>query len=128
MPTSINIRRFKLFVTASAIAVLSACSTHGVFVVPKGTTLYLADRPQPVDIATGGTVTTQAFGWESMGVPPENGLKYRLEKDGQTVQQGRLRVVLRVQSLFLPPIFGILLIPTGLNPDITYDLVTGKQE
>lgn len=33
-----------------------------------------------------------------------------------------------VQSLFLPPIVGILTVPTGLNPNITYNLVSGKQE
>ena len=63
-----------------------------------------------------------------MGIPPENGIKYRLEKDGRTLQEGRLRPVLRVKALFLPPIVGIIMVPTGLNPDITYDLVTGKQE
>jgi len=119
---------FKLLLAASALVLVSACSTQGRFIVPEGSKLYLADRPEAVEIEADGTVTTAAFGWESMGVPPEKGIKYRLEKDGQTVQEGRLRPVLRVKALFLPPIFGIIMVPTGLNPNITYDLVTGKQE
>jgi hypothetical protein len=63
-----------------------------------------------------------------MGVPPAKGIKYRLEKDGKTLQEGRLRPVLRVKAIFLPPIFGILAVPAGLNPNITYNLATGKQE
>jgi len=128
MPTPINIRGFKLFVAALSIALLSACSTHGKFVIPEGTTLYLGGRPEPVNVAANGTVTVHAFGWDSMGVPPEKGIEYRLEKDGQTVQEGRLRARLLVRALFVPPIFGIIFVPTGLNPQITYNLVTGKQE
>jgi len=119
---------FRILFAASLVALLSACSTQGKFVVPEGSKLYLADRPDAVEIAADGVVTTKAFGWESMGVPPEAGIKYRLEKDGKTVQEGRLRPVFRVQALFLPPIFGIIVVPTGLNPNITYDLVKGKQE
>jgi hypothetical protein len=115
------------FVIASLLLV-SACSTQGRFVVPAGSTLYLGGRPEPVMIHTDGRVNVHAFGWDAMGVPPAKGIPYRLQQDGRTVQEGRLRTVLRVQSLFLPPIFGILTVPAGLNPNITYDLVTGKQE
>jgi hypothetical protein len=123
-----NDQNLKLAIAVGALALLSACSTQGHFVVPEGSTLYLGDRPEPVTVAADGTVRTQAFGWESMGVPPAKGIKYRLEKDGQTTQEGRLRPKLRVKAFFLPPILGILAMPTGLNPDITYDLITGKQE
>ena len=115
------------FVIASLLLV-SACSTQGRFVVPAGSTLYLGGRPEPVKVQTDGRVNVHAFGWDAMGVPPAKGIPYRLEQNGKAVQEGRLRTVLRVQSLFLPPIFGILTVPTGLNPNITYDLVTGKQE
>ena len=115
------------FVIASLLLV-SACSTQGRFVVPPGSTLYLGGRSEPVKVQTDGRVNVHAFGWDAMGVPPAKGIPYRLEQDGKTVQEGRLRTVLRVQSFFLPPIFGILTVPTGLNPNITYNLVTGKQE
>ena len=59
---------------------------------------------------------------------PAKGIPYRLEKDGKTIEEGKLRAVLRVPALFLPPIVGILTVPTGFNPNITYNLVTGKQE
>jgi len=107
-----------------AISLLNAGKIHRA----GGQQALLRDRPEAVEIAADGIATTKAFGWESMGIPPENGIKYRLEKDGRTLQEGRLRPVLRVKALFLPPIVGIIMVPTGLNPDITYDLVTGKQE
>ncbi len=111
-----------------SLVLLSACSTQGRFVIPEGSKLYLGNRPEPVKVESGGIVSVHAFGWDAMGVPPTKGIPYRLEKDGKTLQEGRLRSVLRVPSLFLPPIFGILTVPTGLNPNITYNLVTGKQE
>ncbi|PRC92051.1 hypothetical protein [Solimicrobium silvestre] len=115
-------------VAICGILMLSACSTQGTFVIPEGSKLYLGGRPEPVKVEPDGTVDTYAFGWESMGVPPNKGIQYRLEEDGKTTQEGRLRPVLRVKAIFLPPIFGILAVPTGLNPNITYNLVTGKQE
>ena len=123
-----NRKRYKTAAAGVALAFLAACSTQGRFVVPEGSTLYLGDRPEPVQLARDGMVSTPAFGWESMGVPPAKGIKYRLEKNGKTLQEGRLRPVLRVQAIFLPPILGILTVPAGLNPNITYNLVTGKQE
>ncbi len=60
------------------------------------------------------------------GLPPKRGIPYRLEKDGATVQEGRLRANFRAASLFVP--FAIITGPTGLNPNITYNPVTGKQE
>lgn len=112
----------------ASLLLVSACSTQGRFVVPPGSTLYLGGRPEPVKLDGNGVGKVYAFGWDEMGVPPAKGIPYRLEQDGKTVQEGRLRTVLRVPSFFLPPIFGILTVPTGLNPNITYNLVTGKQE
>jgi hypothetical protein len=123
-----NSRILKTLAIGWVLAGLSACSTTGQFVVPKDTQLYLGGRPEPVQVSPGGSVTVRAFGWNAMGVPPVKGIPYRLERDGQTVQEGRLRSVLRPASFFVPPIFGILTVPTGLNPHITYNLVTGKQE
>ena len=125
---SVFVTQIRFSVAIALLLVISACSTRRHFVVPEGSTLFLGGRAEPVRIQSGGLVTVHAFGWDSMGVPPGKGIPYRLEKDGQTVQEGRLRTVLRVQSLFLPPIFGIIAVPTGLNPNVTYNLVTGKQE
>jgi len=122
------VTRIKSAVVLTSLLLVSACSTQGRFVVPEGSTLYLGNRPQPVQVQSDGRVSVHAFGWDAMGVPPNKGIPYRLEKDGKTLQEGKLRTVLRVPSLFLPPIFGILTVPTGLNPNITYNLVTGKQE
>jgi hypothetical protein len=112
---------------AAIVVSMTACSTTGHFVVPQGSKLYLGGRPEPVKVENDGTVTTHAFGWESMGVAPEGGIQYRLEENGKTTQEGKLRVVLRVAAFFIP-IFGIITVPAGLNPDITYDLVKGTQE
>ena len=125
--TMIN-QTFRRIAMGGLLVALSACSTQGRFVIPEGSTLYLGNRPEPVVVQKDGIVETHAFGWDSMGMPPQKGIAYRLEKNGQTVKQGKLRPVLRVKSLFLPPVVGILTVPTGLNPNITYDLITGKQE
>ncbi|MFC5473336.1 hypothetical protein [Paraherbaspirillum soli] len=123
-----NKKLVQTFLVGSMVVMLTACSTQGHFVIPEGSTLYLGGRPEPVQVTSTGMVDTPAFGWDSMGVPPEKGIQYRVEKDGKTLQEGKLRPVLRAKALFLPPIFGILTVPTGLNPNITYNLVTGKQE
>ncbi|MES2673135.1 MAG: hypothetical protein V4660_02795 [Pseudomonadota bacterium] len=107
---------------------LSACTTSGKFVVPEGSKLYLGDRTTPVNIDSRGIVKTKAFGWEAMGLPPTKGIPYRLVVDGKTTKEGRLRAKLKVSSIFFPPIIGIIAYPTGLNPDITYNLVTGEQK
>lgn len=111
-----------------ALVALTGCSTRGHFVVPEGSQLYLGGRPEPVKVEAGGLVTTKPFGWGALGIPPDKGIPYKIEKDGKVVQQGKLRTVFRGASLFWPPVYGIIALPTGLNPNITYDLVTGKQE
>jgi hypothetical protein len=123
-----NFRSIRLFVAVAAIALLSACSTSGHFVVPQGSQLYLGDRPEPVTVEADGNVTTKAFKWGSIGVPPSRGISYRLEKDGKTIQEGKLRNTIRVASFFWPPIYGLIALPIGLRPEITYDLVNGTQE
>lgn len=109
-------------------ALLSACTTSGKFIVPEGSKLYLGDRTTPVKIDSKGIVKTTAFGWKAMGLPPEKGIPYRLVMDGKTIKEGRLRAKLKVSSIFLPPVIGIIAYPTSLNPDITYNLVTGEQK
>lgn len=114
-----------LFVIATAM-LLGACSTTGTFKIPEGTKLYVYDRP--VEVEANGTVTTTPFKWNAIGIPPRGGVPYRLEKDGQVVQQGKLRSVFRGASLFWPPIAGVFVFPVGLNPNITYDLINNTQQ
>lgn len=102
------------------------CTTTGNFKVPAGTDLYIYERPEPVTINSDGTVTTRPYFWTAAGFPPGGGIPYRLEKDGKTVKEGRLRAKFRVISIFAIP--SIIYWPMGLNPDITYDLVNDTQE
>lgn len=117
----------KLFFALFLLAMVTGCTTTGTFKVPADTSLYIYKRPEPVKIAADGKVTTAPFFWTAAGIPPESGIPYRLEKNGATVKEGRLRAKFRVVSLFWPP-FAAIYWPMGLNPDITYDLVNDKQE
>ena len=110
------------------VAAITGCTTTGHFVVPEGSELYLGGRSKPVTIEEDGLVKTTAFGWGKSGFPPAHGIPYRLEKDGQTIQQGRLRTKIRVSSFFVPPFYGVFAYPVGLNSNITYNLVTGEQK
>lgn len=104
---------------------LAACTTTGRFVVPQGSQLEVYRRP--VTVGSDGRVVTRPFFWTAAGIPPGGGVEYRLLKDGKAIQQGRLRAKFRVVSIFWPP-FALIYWPMGLNPDVTYDLVKGKQE
>jgi hypothetical protein len=104
---------------------LASCTTTGRFVIPEGTELEV--YRQPVTLQSDGTVVTKPFFWTAAGVPPGAGIEYRLLKDGEVVQDGRLRAKFRVVSIFWPP-FSLIYWPMGLNPDITYNLVEGTQE
>jgi hypothetical protein len=107
--------------------VITGCTTTGHFKVPEGSNLYIYKRPQPVTISPSGEVTTKPFFWTAAGMPPGGGVPYRLEKNGETLKEGRLRAKFRPVSIFWPP-FALIYWPMGLNPDITYDLVNDKQE
>ncbi len=103
------------------------CTTTGNFKVDEGSKLYIYERPDPVEISANGKVTTAPFFWTAAGMPPEAGIPYRLEKNGQAIKEGRLRTKFRVVSLFWPP-FALIYWPMGFNPNITYDLVNDTQE
>lgn len=118
--------RFAIF-TILLAASISGCSTTGHFKVPEGSQLYIYERPEPVKIQQDGSVTTKPFFWTAMGIAPHGGIPYRLEKDGETIKQGRLRAVFRPASIFWPP-FAAIYWPVGFNPDITYDLINDTQE
>jgi len=109
------------------MALIAGCTTTGHFKVPEGSDLYIYKRPQPVTISPSGEVTTKPFFWTAAGMPPGGGVPYRLEKNGETLKEGRLRAKFRPVSIFWPP-FALIYWPMGLNPDITYDLVNDTQE
>lgn len=115
-----------VFLIALISMILSGCSTHGTFRIPDGSQLYIYERPEPVTVEADGTVTTRPFFWTAVGMPPYSGIPYRLEKDGQTIKEGRLRAKFRVVSIFWPP-YAIIYWPMGMNPDITYDLINDTQ-
>jgi hypothetical protein len=116
----------KLYIVL-ALLLMAGCTTTGHFKVPEGSSLYIYKRPQPVDIKANGDVTTKPFFWTAAGIPPNGGIPYKLEQNGQVLKEGRLRTEFRVVSLFWPP-FAQIYWPMGFNPDITYDLINDKQE
>ncbi|HEX9397545.1 MAG TPA: hypothetical protein VF943_12505 [Burkholderiales bacterium] len=95
----------------------AGCSTTGQFRVPDNSILYVYDRS--VEVRKDGKVRTRPFFWSAAG-----GIAYRLEKDGATVQEGKLDSKFRVASIFWPP-FALIYWPMGFRTDVTYDLVTG---
>jgi len=117
----------KICFALTLLALVTGCTTTGTFKVPPGTDLYVYKRPEPVDIKADGKVTTKPFFWTAAGIPPEGGIPYRLEKGGQVVKEGKLRTKFRTVSIFWPPAAAIYW-PMGFNEDITYDLVSDKQE
>lgn len=96
---------------------ISGCSTTGSFKVPENSKLYIYERPEPVKVEADGKVTTKPFFWTAAG-----GIPYRLEKDGQVVNEGKLRSKFRVVSIFWPPA-AIIYWPIGFRPEVTYDLI-----
>ncbi len=120
-------KRTYLFNAVLILLMICGCSTTGHFNVPPNSTLYIYERPEPVTIEEDGAVTTAPFFWTAAGFPPDGGIPYRLEQDGQTIKQGRLRAKFRIVSIFWPP-FSLIYWPMGMNPDITYDLVNDTQE
>lgn len=115
--------RIKLVMLLAIFTVLlSGCSTSGTFVVPEGTDLYIYKRTAAVTVGEDGKVTTKPFFWTAAG-----GIPYRLDKEGQTIKEGKLRAKFRPAAIFWPPL-GLIYWPIGFNQAITYDLVNDKQE
>lgn len=117
----------KTLMTSVVFSFVVGCSTTGTFKIPEGTDLYISDLPAAVEVKANGNVTTRPYAWRSIGIPPDGGIPYRLEKDGEVVKEGKLRSVFRGVSIIWPP-FAAIYWPVGLNPYITYDLVNDKQQ
>ncbi len=112
----------KSLLTAIACLVIVGCSTTGTFKVPENSQLYINNSAEAVKIADDGKVVTRPYFWNAAG-----GVPYRLEKDGEVIDEGKLRAKFRPVSIFWPP-YALVYWPMGLNPNITYDLVSGTQE
>ena len=121
------LRLMKIIGLSLLIAFITGCTTTGNFKIEEGAKLYIYERPEAVEISSTGQVTTAPYFWTAAGVPPDSGIPYRLEKDGQTTKEGKLRTKFRVVSIFWPP-FALIYWPMGLNPEITYDLINDTQE
>jgi len=117
----------KIISLSLLIAFITGCTTTGNFKIEEGSKLYIYERPEAVTVSPTGQVTTKPYFWTAAGFPPGGGVPYRLEKDGQTTKEGRLRAKFRVVSIFWPP-FALIYWPMGLNPEITYDLINDTQE
>lgn len=121
------LRLMKIIGLGLLIAFITGCTTTGNFKIEEGSKLYIYERPEAVAVSPAGQVTTKPYFWTAAGFPPSGGVPYRLEKDGQTTKEGRLRAKFRVVSIFWPP-FALIYWPMGLNPEITYDLINDTQE
>lgn len=97
-----------------------ACSTSGHFVLPPGSQLEVNGTVHEVD--SQGVAVMRPFFWTSA-----SGVPYRVLKDGQPIQEGKLRTSFRVVSIFWPP-YAIIYWPMGLNGGLLYDMVEGTQE
>jgi hypothetical protein len=104
---------------------LAGCTTQAKFVLPSNATLEIEDRS--VQARDDGTISTEAFSWGALGLPPTAGARYRLVQEGGIVNEGRLRTEFRFQSIFWPPLIGVFLYPVGLDGRVTYDLIHGTQ-
>jgi hypothetical protein len=113
----------------ASLMLVTGCTTTGTFKVPEGAKLYVHKRPVPLTIQANGKAESKPFFWTAAGTPESGGgISYRLEKDGQTIKEGKLRTKFRPVSIFWPPVYGLIAWPFGFNPNITYDLVNDKQE
>lgn len=94
--------------------VFAGCSTTTSFKIPEGTKLIVKDIP----VADSELLEYRRtpFFWD---VTP--GIPYRLEKDGQVVNEGKLKSHFRVASIFWPP---FALIYWSMRFDGPYDLTT----
>ncbi len=97
--------------------VATGCSTVGYFNIPANTVLYVEE--QQAEVGPDGAVRTRPFFWNAAP-----GVHYRLEKDGATIQRGRVPSQFRPVSIFWPP-YALIYWPMGFRQDLTFDLING---
>ena len=87
-----------------------SCSTTTSFKIPKGHDL-IVDHNKVEE----GKYSKKPMFWNRAG-----GIPYRLEKNGEVVEQGKLGAKFRVTSIFWPP-FALIYWPMGFDRS-GYDL------
>lgn len=106
----------KILLVAMTLLFFVSCSTRTKFNVPKGHDLVVDDQ-QITALDSKDYVRSPMFWSNASGIP------YRLEKNGKTVESGKLKAKFRVASIFWPP-FAIIYWPMGFDKR-GYDF-TGK--
>ncbi|MGL6162367.1 hypothetical protein [Microbulbifer sp.] len=87
-------KRLIAFVAASLV--LSGCSTSTYLKLPEDSVLKIKRGTEEPIVE--GKVTRAPLSWSSAG-----GIPYKIEQNGEVVQEGRLRSSFRPASLFWPP-------------------------
>lgn len=107
----------KLLVLTLAALFVSGCSITTYVKLPEDTVLKIK-RGQELPHEE-GELTRTPLSWSSAG-----GIPYKLEKDGEIVQEGRMSSKFRVASIFWPPA-GAIYWPMGFRHKC-YDFTTGE--
>jgi hypothetical protein len=115
-------KAISLLIAGIASMLIMGCATSAHFKIPENSTLYVANKPAPVKIDSAGLAKTRPFFWNSAG-----GIPYRLEKDGTTLKQGKLKSQFRVVSIFWPP-YAVIYWPFGFRSGMTYDLINDSPD
>ena len=92
---------------------IAGCSTTAKIIMPPGTSLILNDHP--VKTEADGTLNSRQFSWGTAG-----GIKYKLVRGGNVLDEGKLKSHFRVVSIFWPPV-AIAYWPMGFEYE-QYDL------
>jgi hypothetical protein len=110
----------KLIILTLAVTLFACigCKTTASFTVPKGTNLFV-DNTELTNQETKRYKCSPFFWSKTTGIP------YRLEKDGEVVEQGKLKSTFRVSSIFWPP-FSIIYSP--MKFDGPYDLTQPNEK
>ena len=98
----------------------SSCSTSSTFKLPEGSTIEISNRGIRYD--SDKRVSMEPFFWSAAG-----GIPYKIWKNEQVVDEGKLASEFRVLSIFWPP-FSIIYWPMNFQ-NSQYDLTqTAKTE
>lgn len=107
----------KYIAILTILAIVTGCSTSTYVALPEGGVLkIMRGEQQPY---REGKVERTPLSWSSAG-----GIPYKIEKDGQTIREGKMRAKFRPASIFWPP-FAILYWPIGFRlacNDLTGDV------
>ena len=109
----------KTILLITAVLFILSCSTSNYIKLPEGSELKIK-RGDELPYKE-GIINRTPLSWSSAG-----GIPYKIEKDGEVIQEGRLRAKFRVASIFWPPA-ALLYWPMGFRfscYDLTGDVAT----